>query len=156
MNDFSPLAARLVSRAHGGAARAGHPFVDTSDLLVAYLVEAGSPWAIAFPTLQIDPSTVQAHLKAMVGEPEGRTQAAGPTPQLRELIEEAPGVARRLGHATVSAEALLSALLQQPGSLAALVLARHGVQADDVRQALARLGLPDAVAPASAPHHRSP
>jgi hypothetical protein len=131
---FGPDARRAVVAAQVAARRMGHDHVDTKHLLLGIL--AAGPDAAGATMLErcgLTRAEVETEVASAVGREHEPTKGHIPfSAGAKKALELSLPEAIASGHRRIGTEHLLLALLRERTSLAAELLARHGVELDRV------------------------
>jgi len=132
---LADAARRAMERAVDAARELGNNYVGTEHVLVGLVETESGLAAHALADLGVTREGVLGQLPP-VGEPRPY-EALGVMPRLKRALELAGDIAARLGHRQVNSEHLLAAIVQVPDAYAVCILDKLGVDAKDVRAALA-------------------
>jgi ATP-dependent Clp protease ATP-binding subunit ClpC len=129
----------VLAIARGIAAGQGHTGVTPHHLALAIIREAESPAAVAMRVAGAVLAAVRCDLEEALpedGRPRFREVLLPSSSIEDQLVAHAESEAIRLGHRWIGAEHLLLALVRDPDTPIAVLLARHGVTHTPVSDAL--------------------
>ncbi|WP_371376689.1 ATP-dependent Clp protease ATP-binding subunit [Sporomusa aerivorans] len=133
-NRFTDRARKVLILAQQEAARYGHGYIGTEHLLLGLLREGEGVAAKALASLELDISSVRAHVESILGMGQEQSSDIGYTPRAKKVIELAMEEALRLGHSYVGTEHILLGLIREGEGIAAQVLTGMGVDINLMRQ----------------------
>jgi ATP-dependent Clp protease ATP-binding subunit ClpA len=131
---FTERARAVLQRAHEEARCRRGDYVGTEHILLALAKEGDCLAAYALKTLELDPDRIDRELDRITPRPQ--TPHAGrleQSPRVKQVLEYALHEAIQLGHAYVSTEHLLLALLRVKDGVAAQALMNLGQTPDAIR-----------------------
>lgn len=131
---FGPDARRAVVEAQNAARRLGGDHVDTEHLLLGILGSTSSSAAAqVLAELGLSRELVEEQIVSTVGRGTARTTGRIPfAPAAKKVLELSLREALALGDTRIGTEHLLLALLRERKGAAAQLLARHGVDRDQL------------------------
>jgi ATP-dependent Clp protease ATP-binding subunit ClpC len=139
---FTDPARNTMQRAKQEAQRLRHEYIGTEHILLG-IVEEGSGLAVTIlKNLNIDLQKIHVEVEKIVRSgPDMVTMGRlRQTPRAKKVVEHAMEEARNLHHNYVGTEHLLLGLLREWDGVAAQVLMNLGVQLDEVRGNVVKLG----------------
>ena len=136
-------ARKVMALANQEAQRFNHEYIGTEHILLGLVKEGSGVGANVLKHLEIDLRKVRLEVEKLVKSgPDMVTMGKLPqTPRAKKVIEYAIEEARSLNHNYVGTEHLLLGLLREQDGVAAQVLMNLGLKLDDVREALADIGV---------------
>jgi uncharacterized protein (TIGR03435 family) len=152
---YTEAARRVLFFARYEADRLGSVFVESEHLLLALIREAGGMVARLFARASIAPETIRKDIDGLRPR-----QQASPSHETRfsdevnRILWLATEEANRLLHHGIDTEHLLLGILREDHSVAASILATHGMRIDEVRDEIVLIHSQQAAAPP--PHHTLP
>jgi hypothetical protein len=138
---FTPRARSSVALAQSAAQRLGHNYIGTEHLLLGLFGEPEGVAARVLAGFGVTEQSIEAGVKEEIGV--GCTAVGGDdlpsTPRARTVLQRTQREARALGHNYVGTEHILLAVTAEREGLAARLLAVHGVEYPEVRDAIAEV-----------------
>ena len=128
-NDYTPNANRALDGAEAAARRYNHSYIGTEHLLCSILAIPNCGACRRFRALDVDPDELRIQLEQMIGHSEN-VRMLGEIPvtaRTRKILELAKLEARRLQASAVGTEHIILAILAEGESVAAQILAGHGM-----------------------------
>ena len=127
--DYTPNANRALDGAEAAARRYNHSYIGTEHLLCSILAIPNCGACRRFRALDVDPDELRIQLEQMIGHSENvRMRGEIPvTARTRKILELAKLEARRLQASAVGTEHIILAILSEGESVAAQILAGHGL-----------------------------
>jgi len=144
---FSDRARHAMALANLEATQLNYDYIAPAHLLLGLISEGACVATEALRLLQVDLDRVREDIRSQLTPGSDSDQSFGrraQTKETREVIAAAITEARKFGHRYVGTEHLILALLQERSGLPATVLAKHGVNLDQLREkvlALLRSGV---------------
>ena len=128
-NDYTPNANRALDGAEAAARRYNHSYIGPEHLLCSILAIPNCGACRRFRALDVDPDELRIQLEQMIGHSENvRMRGEIPvTARTRKILELAKLEARRLQASAVGTEHIILAILAEGESVAAQILAGHGL-----------------------------
>ncbi len=139
-NDYTPNANRALDGAEAAARRYNHSYIGTEHLLCSILAIPNCGACRRFRALDVDPDELRIQLEQMIGHSEN-VRMLGEIPvtaRTRKILELAKLEARRLQASAVGTEHIILAILAEGESVAAQILAGHGLTPEAFIRAEAR------------------
>ena len=151
-NDYTPNANQALDGAEAAARRYNHSYIGTEHLLCSILAIPNCGACRRFRALDVDPDELRLQLEQMIGHSENvRMRGEIPiTARTRKILELAKLEARRLQASAVGTEHIILAILSEGESVAAQILAGHGITPEAFAKAESQADddpLPDEPAP---------
>ena len=151
-NDYTPNANQALDGAEAAARRYNHSYIGTEHLLCSILAIPNCGACRRFRALDVDPDELRLQLEQMIGHSENvRMRGEIPiTARTRKILELAKLEARRLQASAVGTEHIILAILSEGESVAAQILAGHGLTPEAFAKAESQVDdepLPDEPAP---------
>ena len=151
-NDYTPNANQALDGAEAAARRYNHSYIGTEHLLCSILAIPNCGACRRFRALDVDPDELRLQLEQMIGRSENvRMRGEIPiTARTRKILELAKLEARRLQASAVGTEHIILAILSEGESVAAQILAGHGLTPEAFAKAESQVDdepLPDEPAP---------
>jgi mannose-6-phosphate isomerase-like protein (cupin superfamily) len=117
------------------ARRLRHDFIGTEHMLLGLLLEGTGIAAITLNRLGLDAQWARQEAERLIpaGIAAGISERLPLTPRLRQAIEDAHAIARKLGADFLGTEHLLLAIIDIPG-VAAQIITNRGLSAEQVRE----------------------
>src|SRR5512136_1130419 len=132
---FTGRARRALGLAQEEAHRLGHNYIGTEHLLIGLAREGNGVAAQVLSALGADSDRIRGAVETVVGRGDREVQGeSGLTPRAKRVLEFAVDEARKLGHHYVGTEHLMLGLLREHEGIAAGVLEKLGLNADQVRE----------------------
>ena len=142
---YTKRAQRVFQTALEEAARFNQPSVDTEHLLLAILQEENSEAVQVLKAVGVDPNGIREELEQILVERAvNRFYPVTPerSPRINRVIKYSVEEAEAMGTPFVGTDHLLLGLLRESEGLAAIVLERHGVELEELREVVSeRAGL---------------
>jgi ATP-dependent Clp protease ATP-binding subunit ClpC len=137
---FTDAARQAVVLAQDEARVLKHPSIGTEHLLLGMVREQEGVAARVLADLGIELDPLRAQLVRIVGVGDTASDRPIPfTPRTKRLFELAKREAEALGHTSIGTEHLLLGLVRENEGVGARVLDDHGVGAETIRAAIARM-----------------
>ncbi|MDB9313026.1 ATP-dependent Clp protease ATP-binding subunit [Spirulina sp. CS-785/01] len=139
---FIDTAIKAVMLAQEEARRTGHNLVGTEQLLLGLIGEGTAIAARVLRDMGANLKEARKTVDDLIGRGPGYAPANIPfTPKAKQVFEQAFDEARQLGHTYIGTEHILLAIVREKDSVAAKVLQRLDIDADQVRtEIIRRLG----------------
>jgi ABC-type polysaccharide/polyol phosphate export permease len=140
---FSDEARRVIVLGQVEARARGDAQVGTEHILLGLVDEGGCDATTALAMLQIQPTTVRAHIEQIVGRGEGGTPASGKplpfTDHTKKMLELSSREAVRLGHNDIGTEHVLLGMVREGRGVGAQVLVGLGADLPRLRETVVEL-----------------
>ena len=146
---FTPRAANAIKAAQEIAAELGHSQVASEHILLGLLREDGCIAASALGQLGVDYDSIREAVIEAMGEGQSGAPVQSFTPRGERIIQIAAGEAARRGQSFIGTEHLLMGILRESDSVAAQLLSRAGVDANELYRTLANMAGSSADTPPS-------
>lgn len=132
---FTDRARKVMRLANDNAQRLNLEYVDTTHVLLGLLDEGHGVACGVLRNLSVDAIAIRAAVAATgQSEPAVSLGKLPQTPKVKQVIENAIGEAKALGHNYVGTEHLLLGLVSVPDSVACNLLLAQGVTPEKVRE----------------------
>jgi ATP-dependent Clp protease ATP-binding subunit ClpC len=147
---FTDPARAAMKLSNQEAQRFHHEYIGTEHIVLGLVKEGSGLGVTILKNLDVDPQKIRLEVEKIVQfGPDMVTMGKLPhTPRAKKVIEYAMEEARGLSHNYVGTEHLLLGLLREQEGVAAQVLMNLGVQVDEVRERVVKLGTREPGAPA--------
>jgi ATP-dependent Clp protease ATP-binding subunit ClpA len=134
-NRFTPMAQQAFTNAQGEATRLNHHFLGTEHLLLGLLQMKQGVAASVLRNMGLDSDKIRTEVEGLVGSGTGPkpTGSVPVTPRVKKVLSLSAKEARTLNHAYIGTEHLLLGLFGEPEGVAARVLQKFAVTAEQTR-----------------------
>ena len=133
---YTERAKRAIYFARHEASQLGGDSIQPEHLLLGLIRELPEPVASRL-RLSLDRVRTEVQNRALLRDSVSSSVGIPLSPESRRVLDRAREEADRLKHQSIGTEHLLLGILREPASAAAGILARHGVRAPAVREAIA-------------------
>lgn len=133
---FNDRAKRVLALAQDEAIRMNHNHIAPEHVLLGLLRESEGVAGRVLASVGVDLYRARTEVEGLIGRGDNMTSPSEITltPRTKKLIELAIDESRALAHGAIGTEHLLLAIVRDPGSNAAEVLRRLGLQVESIRQ----------------------
>ena len=137
---FTQRARQVVVLAQEEARRLNHNYIGTEHILLGLLSEASGVAGRALDTTGLTLSEARKQVEESVGRGKGTPQGHIPfTPRAKKILELALREALQLRHNYIGTEHILLGIMREGEGLGAQVIARHGIDFDELRKTVLAL-----------------
>lgn len=134
---FTPAARQAIAAAQEQARNLGHASVGSEHLVLSVLGDAESPAAKALAALGIERGALRRRVVKVVGVGYNHSEESIPfAPEAKKVLELALREGLRSSAKEVTPEHILLAVVREPGTVGAQILASEGASAEAVESAL--------------------